>query len=353
MAKRKTTSRKKTSRKRKSSRKELRLGPLVLLLVLVILSGGLAVYFYHNLVFEDEVSPSEETMVEPDSPTRSAPEKAEQDLGNDKKQEEYETELETAVEETAQPNPALPSYEEEDPFYFTRSFDFGWPAYSGKDKIVEHEAFAINYDENKKQPRWVAYRLNQEQVQQPNANGNEAFIDDPLLRAKTANGSDYAGSGYEPAPLTPPNLLRWSTKVYEENFLLSNVSPQKTIFNTGPWQAMNLAIANWAKNNEELSVVSGPIFDKKSKKIGKSKISIPASFFVVAIGQREQELKGIGFIIDHDATGKAIYTHAVTIGVVEDKTGLDFFPALPVQMQRKWNQMLIKVGGNKQFVGIV
>ena len=61
--------------------------------------------------------------------------------------------------ESAITNPNVPDYSGIDSFYFTNSFDFAWPAYTVDDHIVEHEGYALSYDEKNEQPFWVAQKL--------------------------------------------------------------------------------------------------------------------------------------------------------------------------------------------------
>ena len=82
-------------------------------------------------------------------------------------------------------------------------------------------------------------------------------------------------------------------------------------------------------------IVSGPLLlNKKHKTIGKNKVVVPEAFFKVVLCM-EGEPKAIGFIYRNEANNKTMSSYVNTVDDVERLTGLDFFSALPDEVERE------------------
>jgi endonuclease G len=254
--------------------------------------------------------------------------------GNDDTDEseiKVETELETKTR-----NKEIEVSSKVDEFYFTESFDFGWPAYDQNDQIVEHEAYTLRYNEETEQADWVAYRLMGYKLRKNTASRtDQVFLEDEFVKTKSATTDDYRNSGYDRGHFMPAADVSWSSSAMTESFLLSNISPQLAAFNRGIWMRLENKVRDWALINRELRVVTGPIFSDKPKKIGKNKVAVPEAFYKIILDITEPEIKAIAFIIPHAASDENILNFAASIDDVEKLTGLDFFPLLPPDVEKK------------------
>ncbi len=85
---------------------------------------------------------------------------------------------------------------------------------------------------------------------------------------------------------------------------------------------------DWATENEEIYVVTGPVLADNLPTIGTNQVAVPEYYYKVILDYREPELKGIGFILANQSSTRPLQDYAVTIDSVEVVTGIDFFPAI-------------------------
>ncbi len=227
-------------------------------------------------------------------------------------------------------------------YYYTTSFDFAWPAYSQDDQIVEHEGYTLAYSEPIEQAKWVAYRLTAANLNKKVAKRQDNFEEDPDVRSGSATLNDYKASGYDRGHLAPAADFAWSQLAMDGTFYLSNISPQVPDFNSGIWNRLEEKVRVWGAKNKELFIVTGPIVEKGAKKIGRSKVSVPQKYYKVILDISEPEIKAIGFILKNEASEKNFMEFAVTIDVVEKETGLDFFPMVPDDLEKKLESSINK-----------
>ena len=116
---------------------------------------------------------------------------------------------------------------------------------------------------------------------------------------------------------------------------MSNMSPQVPGFNRGIWKKLEGNVRNWASDNGEIYVVTGPILSGSYPSIGSNQVSIPNYYYKVILDYKEPEIKGIGFVLPHQKSSSSIQSFAVTIDEVERKTGIDFFHALPDDVEEQ------------------
>jgi len=218
-------------------------------------------------------------------------------------------------------------------YYFTSSFDFGWPGYSQKDDIVEHAYFTLSYNEKQEQPDWVAYKLTRADLKNARYKRKNNFRADPDVKTKSASLADYKGSGYDRGHLAPAADFTWTALGLDESFYMSNMSPQLPGFNRGIWKKLEAKVRSWAKQEGELFVVTGPIFGKNKKTIGKNNVGIPSHYYKALLDISGNDVKGIAFVLPHEKSGSQLSTFAMSIDQLEKTTGLDFYPLLPDDLE--------------------
>lgn len=216
----------------------------------------------------------------------------------------------------------------------THNLNFGLPAITKNDRIVKHFAFTLSYSEEHEQAKWVAYRLRSYETTGQEARSDN-FREDPAVITGSAVPLDYLRSGYDRGHLVPAADMKWSSKAMSETFLMSNISPQVHDFNSGIWSKLEKKVRTWAVNNEEIHVVTGPVLQPGLPKIGKNKVSVPSYFYKVILDAKEPEVKAIGFIIPNRQIKTSFWNFAVSVDSVETLTGIDFFSALPDQLEQK------------------
>lgn len=164
--------------------------------------------------------------------------------------------------------------------------------YSETSQIINHFAYSLSYNEEFEQADWVAYRLTDEMLSNPVCERDDSFKKDPLVVTGSASASDYKNSGYSKGHLAPAADMLLSETAMKESFYFSNMSPQKQDFNNGIWKKLEEQVREWARENEEVFVVTGPVLDKESyPTIGKNEVAVPEKFYKVILDYTEPEIK--------------------------------------------------------------
>ena len=210
---------------------------------------------------------------------------------------------------------------------------FGIP---GKcDQVIDREGFAIGYNESWEQPAWVIYRLTKSEVMNRKASRLDGFKPDPVVASGSADLSDYAGSGYDRGHLAPAGDMHWSERAMAESFFMSNMSPQDPSFNRGAWARLERVVRRFAYAEESVYVVTGPIVaSNDTKTIGPNGVRVPGGFYKIIYDETPPQ-KMIAFIMPNKGTNKSLDSYVVSVDEVERITGLDFFSALPQDVQSK------------------
>ena len=207
------------------------------------------------------------------------------------------------------------------------------PAFTPSDIIVKHLAYTLSYNEKHEQANWVAYELTAEETQKGVTRSND-FRPDNEVMSGSATNADYQGSGYDRGHMAPAADMSWSVQSMEESFLYSNMSPQVPGFNRGIWKKMEERVRQWAVENKDIYVVTGPVLTGNLPTIGPDKVSVPRYYYKVILDYREPELKGIAFIMPNASSTMPLQSFAVPIDSVEHVTGINFFPALPDKQEQ-------------------
>lgn len=217
---------------------------------------------------------------------------------------------------------------------FPQNFDF--LPHSQNTEIQKHTGYTISYIEKYEQPEWVSYKLTRDMLSGSNKR-TDKFVADPLLPTGSAIAQDYKGSGYDKGHLCPAADMNSSPVFMKECFYMSNMSPQEPSFNRGIWSKLEKKVRDWADEDGLIYVVTGPIFSKGMSSIGsKNKIAVPMEFYKVILDYRPgHTAKAIGFILHNEGSKESLANFIVSVDSVEKRTGIDFFPHLPDQIENK------------------
>ena len=205
--------------------------------------------------------------------------------------------------------------------------------------------FSTEWDIQKKSQRWSCY-----QMHEGNKGGNvgrygEGYPYDELLENSNffinPDGSlfdPYWGSGYDHGHICPSADRQYSKEANRQTFFLTNMQPQRNVFNAGIWQDMEQQIRNWNRSTfrDTLYVCKGGTIDKSdqiSRTLANGLI-VPKYFFMAVLCKNAQGYKALGFWIEHkdmdeypkDALGNyTLSPYVVNIRELETLTGIDFF----------------------------
>lgn len=204
------------------------------------------------------------------------------------------------------------------------------PKISEGDQIVSHKAYTLCYDEEHEQARWVAYMLTRERASGQIGRADN-FRPDEMVKTGSAQLADYKRSGYSRGHLCPAQDMKWDSTAMSETFLLSNMSPQLQTFNDGIWKKIENRVHSWALQYDTLYIVTGPVLKNGLQTIGESRVSVPEAFYKVVYDPARGKM--VGWIVPHENLKTTAPKLAVTVDEVEAATGIDFFPALPDEIE--------------------
>lgn len=215
---------------------------------------------------------------------------------------------------------------------------------STKSQVIEHVGYTVSYNEQRRNPNWVAYELTAEEVDGTEPRGSK-FIPDPSVAGRQAVDNDYRNSGWDRGHLAPAADMKWSEQAMDESFYLSNISPQNGNLNRGVWKNIEELTRYNAYHYGEILVVTGPVFTSKKGLgyIGNNRVLIPNGFYKVLLAY-DNGYTGIGFYCENVAGKKKLDTYAKSIDEIEEITGIDFFHNLPDDIETEvestfdWNK---------------
>ncbi|MCS7298039.1 MAG: DNA/RNA non-specific endonuclease, partial [Bacteroidia bacterium] len=202
-------------------------------------------------------------------------------------------------------------------------------------QYIRHTYYALCYDEMHEQPRWTVYVLKAEQLRRGRLRRSQDFRPDPNVKTISAQLEDYRKSGYDRGHLVPAADFKWDSVGMSETFYLSNMSPQLHAFNAGIWERVESTVRAWALQKKQLVIYTGPILDTVRQRIGKNRVSVPRAYYKVVYHLDEKEPSAVAFLVPHAPSERLPTAFLVTVDSVEKVTGIDFFPALPDQIEER------------------
>lgn len=213
--------------------------------------------------------------------------------------------------------------------------------------IIAREGYTLSYNSKRLIPDWVAYELTATETEgdEPRA---KHFRTDPEIAGLQADNDDYRNSGWDKGHMAPAADMKWSEKAMDECFYLSNICPQDHKLNTGVWKSLEEKCREYARYFGKVYIVCGPIVgNNRYGTIGENGVMVPDAFFKVLLASHYDKYTGIGFIFENKKGAKKFMDHAVTIDEVERVTGIDFFHALPDDIEKQAESTIDKAVWSK------
>ena len=201
-------------------------------------------------------------------------------------------------------------------------------------QVIQRTGYTLAYDKKTKTPQWVAWELTKEETK-GNHERTDKFLPDPNVEGAKVATTDYTGSGYDRGHMAPAGDMKWSKKAMEESFYMSNICPQIHHLNTGDWNELEANTRKWARRYGSVYVTCGPIYNgsRRTQYIGKNRVKVPDAFFKVILIQSPKKTCALGFFFENEAGQRPLNEYLVSIDYLEQTTGIDFFPALPDELE--------------------
>ncbi len=194
------------------------------------------------------------------------------------------------------------------------------------DQILRRQGFSLGYSYEHRTALWASYVISPGSVSIDMERGEAFFADEEIPEKHRVKPADYTNTGYDKGHLAPSAAIDFSRKSNDETFSMANVALQEPKLNRQAWSSLEDLERKWTFTRGTFAVVTGPIFDKKPKKI--NNVSVPKAFYK-AIYSFDKKLF-IGFLFPNEPiVASKLWDHAMSLAELEKKTGYKFFQNLP------------------------
>lgn len=229
--------------------------------------------------------------------------------------------------------------------------------------------YSVEWDCQKKSQRWSCYQMHSGNYGGSNSRVVDGYIfDEDLPNHSTNYVTDNDGfnidpfwsSGYDHGHICPNADRKYSREANRQTFFLTNMQPQRNIFNAGIWLKMENKLTNswWPKTNgDTLYVVKGGTIDSEDniieyicnrQKSATSKnglIPVPKYFFMALLRKNSMGYKGLAFWVEHlneNHSSDPLDNYVINIRELERRTGIDFFCNLPDKTEEEVETMSVE-----------
>lgn len=226
---------------------------------------------------------------------------------------------------------------------------FGTPADAtpADDVLIRKDQFALSYNALRGGPNWVSWNLNATQFGA--AERCNCFTPDGDLPAGVyrVTDRDYRGSGYDRGHMVQSENRTDTDQENAVTFLLTNILPQASNTNSGPWLRLENALNDSARvAGREVYVVAGGEYSAAPETLkGEGRVAVPEWVWKVAVvvdgGEGVADVASAGEVrviaarMPNDTVGArfirrhAWEQYATTVDEIEERTGYDVLAALP------------------------
>lgn len=207
------------------------------------------------------------------------------------------------------------------------------------------------------QPLWVAEHHQKTDFEGTAIRGDRFLSDSQIPEAERVNDADYSKSGYDRGHMAAAAMFKFNQKLQNESFYYSNMVPQVgTNFNRGIWAKLEDLSRDIISHASEGWVISGIAYATPDEKpliagegnvvltvIGKNHpMPVPTHCFKIIITKNEQgELACVAFLFKNAAHKVSVIKnfdwgpYVRKVDLIEEVTGLDFFPNLSGATQNR------------------
>ena len=202
------------------------------------------------------------------------------------------------------------------------------------DTLVNYgEAFAVHFNSTRGIANCAIYELVSNELNGTAERGNEVMQDSGVKGCPSPQ--DYAGSGMDRGHLVPAGDLKWSETAMRQSFLMTNICPMHKALNEGGWAKLEEKVREWTARDSALLVFTGPVVSESDTTLANSHVTVPGAYYKVIMAPCVRPVRAIAFIYPNGHSGGRLRQYAVSVDKVERKTGLDFFPTLPLNEQER------------------
>ncbi|OJH15314.1 endonuclease, partial [Borreliella bissettiae] len=194
-------------------------------------------------------------------------------------------------------------------------------------QIISKKHYTLGYAESARQSEWAAYPLKREMVElaltllkSKKIKRSTKFFEDTNIRGTFPKLEDYFKSGYDRGHIVSSADMSFSENAMKDTYFLSNMSPQKSEFNSGIWLKLEKLVREWAISKGYIYIISAGILTENKGFIGKNKILIPKNFYKIVLAINNNYYDIISFIIPNEkAKDLDLKNYVVSVDSIEKK----------------------------------
>lgn len=220
----------------------------------------------------------------------------------------------------------------------------------GNSRIIIHtnnDQYGINYsvewDCTKRSQRWSCYQMyasNRKQNTSRYYSDTNQYPMEPDLPSQYYFDYDpFRGSGYDHGHICPSADRLYSRDANIQTFYLTNMQPQRHLFNAGIWEKMEEKLRSWistgSKAEDTLYVCKGGTIDAVPGVTDDpvlitldNGLLVPRYFFMALLRKSKTGYKAMAFWVEHlneDHSNDALADYVISVRELERRTGIDFF----------------------------
>ena len=204
--------------------------------------------------------------------------------------------------------------------------------------LVVKRSHAFSYNNDRGTVNWTAWRTSINDL--GNNLPRPQFAPDdslpPFFRKITA--FDYSGSGYDRGHMVPSADRFGDLLSNQETFLMTNIVPQTTDLNQYVWEKLERYARGIVRRGNEVYTIAG-VYGSKQRI--KGKLTVPTNCWKIIVvlppggSSIDESTRVIAVDIPNEGGIRNIYWQRFRTSVreIEQKVGLNFFSALPQELQ--------------------
>lgn len=210
----------------------------------------------------------------------------------------------------------------------------------GSPLTLNRQAYTLNNNGSTKFANWVAYRITKDT---PASGRPRDWKTDPdIPQGETLDPVDYNGAnvalkvdrGHQANLASMAGVADWHTLNY-----LSNITPQKSDLNQGPWAHLEDQERSLSKaaGIDQVYVTTGPLYEHFVGTLpGTNKVhTIPSGYWkIIFVGSSPENGIYASFVMNQETPKNANFCdYQVTVSQIEARSGLTFWSNLPQPVQ--------------------
>lgn len=211
----------------------------------------------------------------------------------------------------------------------------GCPTGVNHGKTLTRSIYTLKNNANTKFADWAAYHVTQDSISGPSH--SRTWKADPNLNAaNTLEPADYQDAyatihtdrGHQVPLGSFSNSKDWRMTNY-----LSNITPQSSALNQGPWVRLETAVRHYVRQGHDVYVVTGPLYENYFATLPKAdeNHTIPSGYFKVIAEKTGNTITASAFIMEQTAGRRDDYCKTeVTVDEVESRSGINVMPDLSI-----------------------